>query len=151
MHRANSVHTDSPDWRELYCTWHTALWGKWADHQPKEEQQQFKDLNPFGWESCLLLAKLKETSVSKVIDIFGWQKSLLKSLQAMDTKSSHKKIPFSCTNATSVHALQFRMKFSIHPRAALVAHRLVAQIGRGDLPLKFLSHYSSSSRIGEIF
>lgn len=122
---------DSPDQRELCCTWHTACWRGWADHQSKEEQQQFKDLNPFGWESCLLLAKSKESSVLEVTSIFGWQKTLLKSLQATDTKKSQKKDPLF-TKVTSVSALQFGMKFPVQPRGALVAQCQVVQVGRGD-------------------
>lgn len=94
--------TESPDQRELYCTWHTAHRSKWADHQSKEEQQQFKDLNPFGWESCLLLVKSKESSMLAVTAIFGWQKPLLKPLQATHTRTSQKKIPFSLMSPQEV-------------------------------------------------
>lgn len=61
--------SDSPEQREPHCSWHGAHQSEGADHQPKGEQQQAQDLNPLGWESCLLPAKSKERSVPEVTAI----------------------------------------------------------------------------------
>ncbi|RLW07518.1 hypothetical protein DV515_00003493, partial [Chloebia gouldiae] len=55
--------SDSPEQRDPHCSWHGAHQSEGADHQPKGEQQQAQDLNPLGWESCLLPAKSKERGI----------------------------------------------------------------------------------------
>lgn len=63
--------SDSPDQRDPLCTWHRAHPREGAEQQPKGQQQQAEDLNPLGWESCLLPAKSKGRSVPEVTGNFG--------------------------------------------------------------------------------